>query len=77
VAQQSRAGIIAMAVMNSFTPKAAAKHELFCNSTNHQWNMHFKNVNNCLNTHIYSYLGTSAGQSSNLYLNVVHFSIQC
>ncbi len=33
----------------------------------------FKNVNNCLNTNIYSYLETSGGQSSNLYLNVVHF----
>ncbi len=32
-----------------------------------------KNVNNCLNTNIYSYLGTSGGQSSNPYLNVVHF----
>ncbi len=30
-------------------------------------------VNNCLNTNIYSYLETSDGQSSNLYLNVVHF----
>jgi len=33
----------------------------------------FKNVNNCLNTNIYSYLETSGGQSSNPYLNVVHF----
>ncbi len=32
-----------------------------------------QNVNNCLNTNIYSYLDTSGGQSSNLYLNVVHF----
>jgi len=32
-----------------------------------------KNVNNCLNTNIYSYLETSGGQSSNAYLNVVHF----
>jgi hypothetical protein len=32
-----------------------------------------KNVNNCLNTNIHSYLETSGGQSSNLYLNVVHF----
>jgi len=30
---------------------------------------HFKNVN----TNIYYYLETSGGQSSNLYLNVVHF----
>jgi hypothetical protein len=32
-----------------------------------------KNVNNCLITNIYSYSDTSGGQSSNLYLNVVHF----
>jgi hypothetical protein len=32
-----------------------------------------KNVNNCLNTKIDSYLETSNGQSSNPYLNVVHF----
>ncbi len=32
-----------------------------------------KNVNNYLNTNNYSYLETSGGQSSNLYLNVVHF----
>ncbi len=32
-----------------------------------------KNVNNCLNTNIYSYLETCGGRSSNLYLNVVHF----
>ncbi len=34
-----------------------------------------KNVNNCLNTNIYSYLETSGGRSSNLYLNMVHFSM--
>ncbi len=33
----------------------------------------FKNMNNCLNTNIYSYLETSGGQSSNTYLSVVHF----
>jgi hypothetical protein len=33
----------------------------------------FKKVNNCLNTNIYSYLETPNGQSSNLYLFVVHF----
>ncbi len=33
----------------------------------------FKNVNNCLNTNIHSYLDTSGGQSSNPHLNVVHF----
>ncbi len=32
-----------------------------------------KNVNNYLNVNIYSYLETSGGQSSNLYLNAVHF----
>ncbi len=32
-----------------------------------------QNVNNILNTNIYSHLETSGGQSSNLYLNVVHF----
>ncbi len=32
-----------------------------------------KSVNNCLNANIYPYLETSGGQSSNLYLNVVHF----
>jgi hypothetical protein len=32
-----------------------------------------KNVSDCLNTNIYSYLETSGGQSSNLYLNVFHF----
>jgi hypothetical protein len=32
-----------------------------------------KNVNNCLNTNIYSYLETSCVQNYNLYLNVVHF----
>jgi hypothetical protein len=35
----------------------------------------FKNVNNYLNMNIYSYLETSDGQRSNLYLNVVHFFI--
>jgi hypothetical protein len=32
-----------------------------------------KNVNNYLNTNIYSYFETSGGQSFNLHLNVVHF----
>jgi hypothetical protein len=32
-----------------------------------------KIVNNNLNTNIYSYLQTSGGQSSYLYLNIVHF----
>jgi hypothetical protein len=33
----------------------------------------FENVNNCLNTNIFSCLLTSGGQSSYIYLNVVHF----
>ncbi len=33
----------------------------------------FKNVNNCLNTNIYSYLETSGSESFNFYSNVVHF----
>ena len=39
-----------------------------------------RNVNNCLNTNIYSYLESPDGQSSNLYLNVVNFFntwVQC
>jgi hypothetical protein len=32
-----------------------------------------KNINNVLNTNIYSYLETSGGQSSKPYLNVVYF----
>jgi hypothetical protein len=32
-----------------------------------------KDVNNCLNTNIYSYFETSGGKSYNLYFNVVHF----
>ncbi len=32
-----------------------------------------QHVNNCLHTNISSYLETSGGQSSNLYLNVIHF----
>jgi hypothetical protein len=33
----------------------------------------FKNVKNCFNTNIYSYLETSACKSYNLNLNVVQF----
>ncbi len=32
-----------------------------------------KNVNNCLNTNIYSYLETYGGKSYKLYFNVVYF----
>ncbi len=34
----------------------------------------FKNVNSYLNANINSYLEVSGGQSSNPYLNIVHFS---
>ncbi len=33
-----------------------------------------RNVNNCLNTNIYSYLEISGGQSSNLFLSLFMFS---
>jgi hypothetical protein len=45
------------------------------NKQSHNGSAHFKNVNNCLNTNIYSNLETSGGQNSNLYLNVVNFFI--
>jgi len=32
-----------------------------------------KNVNNCLNVNVYSYLETSGGKSYILFLNVVYF----
>ncbi len=32
-----------------------------------------KNMNNGLNTNIYSYLETYGGQSSNPYFNAIHF----
>jgi hypothetical protein len=39
-----------------------------------QWNgILLKNVNNCFDPNIYSYLETPGGQSYNLYLNVDHF----
>jgi hypothetical protein len=34
--------------------------------------VHLKNVHNYLIANIYSYSETSCGQSSNLYLNVIH-----
>ncbi len=41
----------------------------------HEMEQHtLKNVNNHFNTNISSYLETSGGQSSNLYLNLVYFS---
>ncbi len=41
--------------------------------TSINWTTSIKNVNNCLDTNIYSFLETPGGQSSYLYLNVVHF----
>ncbi len=35
----------------------------------------FKNVKNYFDSNIYTFSETSGGQSSNLYLNVVHFII--
>ncbi len=49
-----------------------SKGWLPCLSTMEQRTL--KNVNNCLNTKIYSSLEASVGQNYNLYLNVVHFS---
>ncbi len=47
---------------------------LFCTNNSRAMEQYaLKNLNNCLNTNIYSYLETSGGQSSNLYLNVGHF----
>ncbi len=44
------------------------------NVSGHPMEQHtFISVSNCLNTNIYSYLETSGSQSSNLYLNLVHF----
>jgi hypothetical protein len=51
-----------------FAIKAKAKTKTFFNGT-----ARFKNVNNCSNTNIYSYLETLGSQSHNLCLNVVHF----
>jgi hypothetical protein len=51
-----------------------ARNKPFCFFSHSSMERHaLKNVNNSLNTNIYSYLETSGGQSSNPYLNVVHF----
>ncbi len=55
-------------------PKLLDKVESITSLTMEQ---HAKNVNNYWNTNIYSYLETSVSQSSNLYLNVVHFFNAC
>ncbi len=58
----------------SFVPLAPVlKLQWLFKPVNSNGTVRFKNVNNGLNTNIYSYLETSGGQSSNLYLNVVHF----
>jgi hypothetical protein len=44
----------------------------FVNFTQINVTARFKNVNNYLNTNIYSYVATSGGQSSSLYLNAVN-----
>ncbi len=50
------------------------KHNVIKQNDSHQnITAHLKNVNICLNSNFYSYLESSLGQSSNLYLNVVHF----
>jgi hypothetical protein len=54
--------------LDSLPPFQWIEEELKSNGT-----MHFKNVSNHLNTNIYSYLETSGGKNSNLYLNIVHF----
>ncbi len=48
---------------------------IFQDKLKSQWNnaLSIKNVNNCSNTNIYSYIEASSGQSYNLYLNNVHF----
>ncbi len=50
----------------SIREEASTSHEIMEQHT-------LKNVNDYSNTNIYSYLETSGGQSSNLYLNIVHF----
>jgi len=43
-------------------------------TTNRMEEHTLENVNNCLNTNIYSYLETYGGQSSNLYLDAYLFN---
>jgi hypothetical protein len=55
------------------------RFEFVCKQLNHSWmcllngTAHFKNVDNHLNTNIFSFLETFGGQSANLFLNVVPF----
>jgi hypothetical protein len=52
-----------------FANVKTAMSSMFCPMEQHS----LKNINNCLNTNIYSDLETFGGQISNPYLNVVIF----
>ena len=56
---------------SQYLDKAEARNKLLCPMEQHP----LKIVNNCYDTNIYSYLEARVfgGQSSNLYLSVVHF----
>jgi hypothetical protein len=54
----------------TFIQKMELSYSFRCDSMEQRT---LKNVNNYLNTNIYSYLETSGVQSFNLYLNVVYF----
>ncbi len=73
-AQENAAAYFARAVsyeckmiMTKTTGDNVIKLFFFVNET-----ARFKNVNNCLNTNIYSYFEKSCGKSYNQYLNDVH-----
>ena len=57
-----------------FNRKCNKKNSYFNILVNDGWMLWLKNVNYCLNTNIYSFLGTSGGKSCNLYLYGVNFS---
>jgi hypothetical protein len=60
--------------MAMFSTNAYKTFFIWNNTTTNTMKEHtLKNVSNCLNTNIYSYLETSGGQSSDLYLKDVHF----
>jgi len=59
---------------NSLQPQLELSVEVCQNFLVKSMEQHaLKNVNNFLNTNIYSYLETYGGQSSSLYFDVVHF----
>jgi hypothetical protein len=59
---------------NSLQPQLELSVEVCQNFLVKSMEQHaLKNVNNFLNTNIYSHLKRSGGQSSNLYLNVIYF----